>query len=108
MSAIFRCIYGRVRLWIPSFQLENGRGQGHTHKPSEGVRHHEVRPRHALASGNAVCQFYIIFQVHFMSLSNIPEFLLIRQLIERPKNGSDLDVRVIAAYLNQCTAEAQG
>jgi len=32
---------------------------------------------------------------------------LLPQLIERPKNGSDLDVRVIAAYLNQCTAEAQ-
>ena len=30
------------------------------------------------------------------------------QLVERPKDGSDLDVRVIAAYLNQCTAEAQG
>ena len=29
------------------------------------------------------------------------------QLVERPKDGSDLDVRVIAAYLNQCTAEAQ-
>ena len=38
-------------------------------------------------------------------MSNIPKFI---QLIERPKNGSDLDVRVIAAYLNQCTAEAQG
>ena len=33
---------------------------------------------------------------------------LLLQLGERPKNGSDLDVRVIAAYLNQCTAEAQG
>lgn len=29
------------------------------------------------------------------------------QLIQKPPNGSDLDVRVISAYLNQCTAEAQ-
>ena len=32
---------------------------------------------------------------------------LIPQLIEKPVSGSDLDVRVVAAYLNQCTAEAQ-
>ena len=32
---------------------------------------------------------------------------LIPQLVERPANGSDLDIRVVSAYLNQCTAEAQ-
>jgi len=32
---------------------------------------------------------------------------LIPQLLERPGEGSDLDTRVICAYLNQCTAEAQ-
>ena len=33
---------------------------------------------------------------------------LIPQLVDAPKNyGTDLDVRVISAYLNQCTAEAQ-
>ena len=31
----------------------------------------------------------------------------IPQLIDKPISGSDLDVRVVAAYLNQCTAEAQ-
>ena len=29
------------------------------------------------------------------------------QLSQKPPDGSDLDVRVVAAYLNQCTAEAQ-
>jgi len=29
------------------------------------------------------------------------------QLLERPGEGTDLDSRVISAYLNQCTAEAQ-
>lgn len=29
------------------------------------------------------------------------------QLIEKPGEGTDLDTRVISAYLNQCTAEAQ-
>ena len=32
---------------------------------------------------------------------------LIPQLIDKPVSGSDLDVRVVSAYLNQCTAEAQ-
>ena len=32
---------------------------------------------------------------------------LIPQLVEKAANGSDLDIRVISAYLNQCTAEAQ-
>ena len=32
---------------------------------------------------------------------------LIPQLVEKASNGSDLDIRVISAYLNQCTAEAQ-
>jgi len=29
------------------------------------------------------------------------------QLVEKPGEGTDLDTRVISAYLNQCTAEAQ-
>jgi len=32
---------------------------------------------------------------------------LIPQLVEKAAHGSDLDIRVISAYLNQCTAEAQ-
>ena len=32
---------------------------------------------------------------------------LTAQLVEKPANGGDLDLRVISAYLNQCTAEAQ-
>lgn len=32
---------------------------------------------------------------------------LVPQLVERPKEGSDLDMRLMTAYLNQCTAEAQ-
>ena len=32
---------------------------------------------------------------------------LLPQLVEKSRNGSDLDIRVISAYLNQCTAEAQ-
>ena len=32
---------------------------------------------------------------------------LVPQLVERVIDGSDLDVRVITAYMNQCTAEAQ-
>ena len=32
---------------------------------------------------------------------------LVPQLVEKTRDGSDLDIRVIAAYLNQCTAEAQ-
>jgi len=32
---------------------------------------------------------------------------LVHQLVEKVKHGSDLDIRVISAYLNQCTAEAQ-
>ena len=32
---------------------------------------------------------------------------LVPQLIERVVDGSDLDVRVISAYMNQCTGEAQ-
>merc|ERR1712168_1183757 len=32
---------------------------------------------------------------------------LIPQLVEKAGAGSDLDIRVISAYLNQCTAEAQ-
>merc|ERR1719384_2708098 len=32
---------------------------------------------------------------------------LIPQLVEKPAHGSDLDIRVITAYINQCTAEAQ-
>lgn len=32
---------------------------------------------------------------------------LIPQLMEQPLDGSDLDLRVISAYLNQCTAESQ-
>jgi len=32
---------------------------------------------------------------------------LIPQLVEKPGEGTDLDTRVISAYLNQCTAEAQ-
>ena len=32
---------------------------------------------------------------------------LVHQLVEKVKDGSDLDIRVISAYLNQCTAEAQ-
>lgn len=40
-------------------------------------------------------------------LINFVKDTLIPQLIEKPVSGSDLDVRVVAAYLNQCTAEAQ-
>ena len=32
---------------------------------------------------------------------------LIPQLIEKTPDGGDLDIRVIAAYLNQCKGEAQ-
>lgn len=32
---------------------------------------------------------------------------MLPQLVEKPVQGSDLDIRVIAAYLHQCTAEAQ-
>ncbi len=32
---------------------------------------------------------------------------LLPQLVEKISLGSDLDIRVISAYLNQCTAEAQ-
>ena len=32
---------------------------------------------------------------------------LIPQLVEKVAFGSDLDIRVISAYINQCTAEAQ-
>ncbi len=32
---------------------------------------------------------------------------LVPQLVERVVDGSDLDIRVISAYMNQCTAEAQ-
>lgn len=32
---------------------------------------------------------------------------LVPQLVEKSRDGSDLDIRVIGAYLNQCTAEAQ-
>ena len=32
---------------------------------------------------------------------------MIPQLVEKTRDGSDLDIRVISAYLNQCTAEAQ-
>ena len=32
---------------------------------------------------------------------------LIPQLVEKPISGSDLDIRLLSAYLNQCTAEAQ-
>jgi hypothetical protein len=32
---------------------------------------------------------------------------LVTQLQEKPAEGGDLDGRVITAYLNQCTAEAQ-
>ena len=38
---------------------------------------------------------------------NFVKDTLIPQLIEKPISGSDLDIRVVAAYLNQCTAEAQ-
>jgi len=40
-------------------------------------------------------------------LINFVKDTLIPQLSDKPVNGSDLDVRVVAAYLNQCTAEAQ-
>ena len=40
-------------------------------------------------------------------LINFVKDTLIPQLIEKPVSGSDLDVRVVSAYLNQCTAEAQ-
>ena len=40
-------------------------------------------------------------------LINFVKDTLIPQLIEKPVSGSDLDIRVVAAYLNQCTAEAQ-
>ena len=39
--------------------------------------------------------------IHFVKGTLIP------QLLEKPMEGSDLDLRVISAYLNQCTAEAQ-
>ena len=32
---------------------------------------------------------------------------LVPQLVERVVDGADLDIRVISAYMNQCTAEAQ-
>jgi len=32
---------------------------------------------------------------------------MLAQLVERARDGSDLDVRVIGGYLSQCTAEAQ-
>jgi len=32
---------------------------------------------------------------------------LLPQLVEKPGEGTDLDTRVVSAYLNQCTAEAQ-
>ena len=40
-------------------------------------------------------------------LINFVKDTLIPQLIDKPVSGSDLDVRVVSAYLNQCTAEAQ-
>merc|ERR1712126_336373 len=40
-------------------------------------------------------------------LINFVKDTLIPQLIEKPVSGSDLDVRVVSAYMNQCTAEAQ-
>jgi hypothetical protein len=35
------------------------------------------------------------------------EKYFLRQLQTNPVQGSDLDPRVLSAYLNQCTAEAQ-
>ena len=40
-------------------------------------------------------------------LINFVKDTLVPQLSGKTLDGSDLDVRVIAAYLNQCTAEAQ-
>ena len=40
-------------------------------------------------------------------LINFVKDTLVPQLAEKSQDGSDLDIRVIGAYLNQCTAEAQ-
>ena len=47
------------------------------------------------------------FQSFFLGLIKFVQDTLIPQLVEKVAFGSDLDIRVISAYINQCTAEAQ-
>ena len=60
-----------------------------------------------------LCNYFLYLQDIHTSLRksagliNFVKDTLIPQLIEKPVSGSDLDIRVVAAYLNQCTAEAQ-
>ena len=36
-----------------------------------------------------------------------PQEQLVGKLIEAPEKGTDMESRVLAAYISQCTAEAQ-
>jgi hypothetical protein len=66
----------------------------------------------AMVSSKADLQMEEAKKVHtsLRKASGLIKFVkdtLIPQLVEKVQSGSDLDIRIISAYLNQCTAEAQ-